>query len=153
MSNKVIIILIAVFLLVLALMGTGFFIMFNKLSAQNQTDKEAGEMTEDGKPIKKMGPIHSLDTFIVNLADPGGGRYLRVTMNLELKDEETVKLLVSRMPQIRNAVLMVLPTKKYEDIATVKGKTEMRDEVIEKMNDILNKGSVLNIYFTEFVVQ
>ena len=37
------------------------------------------------KKVPTMGPIRSLDTFIVNLADPLGKRYLKVKMDLELE--------------------------------------------------------------------
>ena len=85
--------------------------------------------------------------------DLGGARYLRVTMNLELKDEDTVALVQERLPLVRNGILMVLPAKKYADISTVEGKGALRDALVAKLNSFLKSDSVANIYFTEFVVQ
>jgi len=154
MSNKVLIIVALVFVLLLGMMGTGFFFMWNKMNSANARTADAGETgaLSAEEPVK-IGPIHPLDTFIVNLADEGGTRYLRVTMNLELKDKDAVALVQERLPMIRNGVLMLLPAKKYVDISTVEGKDALRDELVTKLNSFLKPDSVANIYFTEFVVQ
>jgi flagellar FliL protein len=154
MSNKVLIIVAIVFVLLLGMMGTGFFFMWNKMNAANAHSADSGETgAPPAEELVKIGPIHPLDTFIVNLADEGGSRYLRVTMNLELKDKDAVALVQERLPMIRNGVLMLLPAKKYADISTVEGKDALRDELVAKLNSFLKPDSVANIYFTEFVVQ
>jgi flagellar FliL protein len=91
--------------------------------------------------------------MIVNLADHGGKRYLRVTMALELSDPEAATTIESRLPQVRDAILMILPTKTYDEVSTTEGKIALRSEVMEKINSLMTKGRVNNIYFTEFVVQ
>jgi flagellar protein FliL len=154
MSTKVLIIVALVFVLLLGLMGTGFFFMWNKMNTANAhpaDSVETGALSEE-EPVK-IGPIHPLDTFIVNLADEGGARYLRVTMNLELKDKDAVALVQERLPLVRNGVLMLLPAKKYADISSVEGKDALREELVAKLNSFLKSDSVANIYFTEFVVQ
>ena len=120
----------------------------NTMAAAPGTEEEAEEVQ-----APKIGPLHSLETFIVNLADEGGTRYLRATMKLELADDQSVNFAQERLPLIRDSILMTLPTKKYEDINTVEGKKTLRDELIAKLNVIMVPGSVSNIYFTEFVIQ
>ncbi|MGD9249484.1 MAG: flagellar basal body-associated FliL family protein [Desulfobacteraceae bacterium] len=165
MSKKVIIIIIAVFVLLLAMMGGGFFLLWSQMSAtvaqvqmQNGTT-EASEQEQVDEQEDKMGPVYRLDTLIVNLADQGGKRYLRVTMELELKpneqidNSEVVEEIEQRLPQLRDTILMVLPTKQYADISTTPGKIALRDEIIAKLNPFLKKGQIDKLYFTEFVVQ
>ena len=154
MSKKFVIILSIVFVLLLGMMGAGFFVMWTKINTVNaqQTEPDQTDASVDTKPLT-IGPLLPLDTFIVNLADEGGGRYLKTTMNLELKDEETSKMVQERLPVIRNSILLTLPTRKYEDIATVEGKAALRDEIVAKLNSFLTPGSVTTIYFTEFVIQ
>ena len=154
MSNKILIILIGAFLLIVVAMGGGFFMMWNKMSSmnvQNSEDVENGTETEEA--VVTMGPTKKLETFIVNLADKGGTRYLRVSMNLELEKEETVEVVGKILPKIRDAILMILPTKKYEDIGTVEGKSALRNEMLTKINELMKPEKIKNIYFTEFVVQ
>ena len=48
---------------------------------------------------------------------------------------------------------MILPTKRFEDISTVQGKTTLRDQIMETINGFLAQGKITNIFFKEFVVQ
>jgi len=152
MSKTVLIIIIAVAVLFMGMVGAGFFILWNKIEQmpQNPATVEEIPVEEDENVI---GPLYTLDTMIVNLADKGGKRYLRVTMALELSDPEAMTTIESRLPQVRDAILMIMPDTKYGDVSTTDGKIALRSEVMEKINGLMTKGRVNNIYFTEFVVQ
>ena len=164
MSNKVLIVIAAVFFLMMGIMGAGFFIIWKQMNnavaqVQQQNSEQAEAEEEPAAEEITMGPIYKMDTLIVNLADQGGKRYLRVTMELELKPAENVDPnevtdeIEKRLPQLRDTILMVLPTKQYADIATTTGKIALRDEIMAKLNAYLKKGQIGTIYFTEFVVQ
>ena len=90
MSNKIVFLLIGVLLVLMLGLGGGLFMMWNKLSDLNaQSMANAANNPDMEENIEHpLGPIFSLDTFIVNLADKGGNRYLRVTMDLELGNPE-----------------------------------------------------------------
>jgi len=47
----------------------------------------------------------------------------------------------------------LLSSKTFEDIATFKGKTKIRNQITARLNGILMPGSIKKVYFTEFVVQ
>jgi len=152
MSKTVLIIIISVAVLFMGMVGAGFFILWNKIS-QMPMDPAAVEEFAVEEEENVIGPLYSLDTMIVNLAGHGGKRYLRVTMALELSDPEAMTTIESRLPQVRDAILMILPVKTYDDVSTTDGKIALRAEVMEKINELMTKGRVNNIYFTEFVVQ
>jgi len=158
MSNKILILLIG-FLMVLMLgLGGGLFLMWNKLSSIN-VQGNANAAGQPGQPGKEavlelpLGTIYTLETFIVNLADTGGNRYLRITMDLELGIPELESEIEKRLPQIRDSILMILPSKRFEDISPVAGKIARRDEILKTLNGFLAQGEITNIYFKEFVVQ
>jgi flagellar protein FliL len=155
MSNKILVLLIGVLMVLMLGLGGGLFMMWNKLADLNaQSMANASEKAgAEGSVNVPVGPIFSLDTFIVNLADQGGNRYLRVTMDLELANPELEAEVSQRLPQVRDSILMILPTKRFEDISTMQGKISLRDEILEKINGYLAKGKINNIYFKEFVVQ
>ena len=136
-------------------MGGGLFLMWNKLSTINiQANANAsGQPGQKTIPEQPLGAIYALDTFIVNLADMGGNRYLRVTMDLELGNSKLESEIVKRLPQIRDSVIMILPSKRFEDISSVDGKIALRNEIQETLNGFLAQGEITNIYFKEFVVQ
>ena len=152
MSKTVLIIIISVAVLFMGAVGAGFFILWNKISQVPMDPSKVAEMPVEEEE-NAIGPLYTLDTMIVNLADHGGKRYLRVTMALELSDPESMVTIESRLPQIRDAVLMILPTKTFDDVSTTDGKIALRNQIMEKINNLMTKGRVNNIYFTEFVVQ
>jgi flagellar FliL protein len=168
MSTKVLLILVGLVLLLVLVMGGGMFMIYTKLpsaspkAALPETEAGAGAeaISEKAKP-EEIGAVVSVDTFIVNLADPGGNRYLRVTMDLELVGKPADKSagktagdeLAKRMPQIRDAILMILSTKRYSDISTTEGKTALREEILNAVNSLLASSQISRIYFKEFVIQ
>jgi flagellar FliL protein len=153
MSNKILIILIGVMLVFVLGLGGGLFMMWNKLSAM-ETQAMSPSDQEASVPVEELlGPIYPLDTFIVNLADKGGKRYLRITIDLELDGKELESEITKRLPQVRDSILTILPTKRFEDISSAKGKTALRDQMLERINGMLARGQITNIYFKEFVVQ
>ena len=153
MSNKLIFLLVAVLLVVTIGLAGGFFMMWSKISSLS-TQADSGANSDAGQiQAATLGPLFSLDTFIVNLADQSRNRYLRVTMDLELLEATDADRLTERLSQVRDSILMILPSKRFDDIASMEGKTALRDEIIAKLNSLYSKEVVSNIFFTEFVVQ
>ena len=164
MSNKVLLILMGLLLVLVLGMGGGMFMIWTKLSTVSLkavVPETGAEVISDKAKPEDIGAVVSIDTFIVNLADPGGNRYLRVTMDLELAGKPADKSggktagdeLAKRMPQIRDAILMILSTKRYSDISTPEGKTALREEILNAANGLLSSSQISRIYFKEFVIQ
>ena len=156
MNNKLVIILAGVLIACLIGFGAMFYMMWSKINQMNQKPGNPDEAEAVAKELlesKKMGPIQSLEPFIVNLDDPKLRKYLRVTMDLELMDTKSVQLITDRLPQIKDAILSILPSKHYEEITTGEGKSALRNELIKAVNAFFDKEQVRNIYFTEFVIQ
>jgi flagellar FliL protein len=153
MSNKLMFLVVAVLMVLTIGLTAGFFMMWNKLSDLNIQANTAGIPQNGNAQASALGPLYSLDTFIVNLADGGRSRYLRVTMDLELVQSDYAAELAERLPQVRDSILMILPSKQFDDIASMEGKIALRDEIMAKLNSLFAKNVVTNIFFTEFVVQ
>ncbi|MGD8242177.1 MAG: flagellar basal body-associated FliL family protein [Desulfobacterales bacterium] len=154
MNKTLVIAIIAVAVLFIGGVGGGFYMIWNKLAdldARIQSEEVADE--EDEGQATTMGALFPLDTFIVNLADEKSKRYLKVTMQIELKEGEPLELLEKRLVQVRDIILMILPTKRFQEIRSANGKTLLRQEIMARLNDLFRKEAVHNIYFTEFVVQ
>jgi flagellar FliL protein len=99
------------------------------------------------------GVMFDLDPFIVNLADTPEVRYLKLTLKLEVDSEAVSTELSSRIPQIRDAILVLLSSKDVNAVRTTQGKFQLRDEITQRVNGLLKKPGVRSAYFTEFVVQ
>ncbi len=147
--------LIILVLLVFILAGGGFFAfksgMLDKLLGKGEKEVQAKKTEEVAKP--DIGPIYPMDTFIVNLMDPMGKRYLKVTMQLELAKEEMRVEMDKRLPQLRDAILTLLSSKSFKDISDLSGKYQLRAEILASLNRYLKTGKIKNVYFTEFIVQ
>jgi len=98
--------------------------------------------------------MFSLDPFVVNLvSNPSEIRYLKVTIKLQLAKDEYTKDLTDRLPQIRDALLILLSSKDYVVLRTVEGKMELRDEILDRVNRVAKGEKAKAAYFTEFVIQ
>jgi flagellar basal body-associated protein FliL len=109
------------------------------------------------KVVKKPepGPPMPLDEFLVNLADPSGDHFVKVTMTLQLdkgcgKTPETLK---DDVPQIRDAVLLEFSTKTREQLSNPVGRKKLKSELKQKINKVLGEPDVNDIFFTQFVTQ
>lgn len=106
------------------------------------------------KPIER-GPIMPLDDFLVNLADPSGDHFLKVTVNLELSKSsgKTADSLKDQVAPIRDAVLTALCSKTRDQIAPLAGREELKTEIRKDVNAALGENDVQNVYFSDFVTQ
>lgn len=157
MSKKGLIILVICFLIIAIAVGAGLFVLWGKVSSTApETVASSEEVAEkrDVKDVKmKIKSLLSMESFVVNLADPGGKRYLRVSIALELDDKDFVEEAKKNVPQMRDRILMILPAKKFKDIRTSSGKDSLRKEIIAQLNPLLDKCKITNLYFQEFVIQ
>ncbi len=160
-KSKLLLIVIILLLLLLAGGGGAAYFLFikkkpapapkNAAQAPGQAAPAAAPAGPSAPPVKTI--IDHLSTFIVNLADQSGSRYLKVTMDLSLSNEAVKKEIEDKMPMIRDTIITILSNKYYNDIATPAGKLTLKRELISRLNVALTKGRILDIYFTDFVVQ
>jgi flagellar protein FliL len=116
------------------------------------------------------GIIIDTGTKIVNLAEPGGRKYIRVNVVLEfapanleyygMPEEEKSAYhekfnqeINGIMPVINDILITLLSSKTFEDVYTSNGKEALRGEILTRLNSKLPDYHVLSVYFTEFVVQ
>jgi|CXWL01.1.fsa_nt_gi flagellar FliL protein len=158
MPIKLVMMIVAAALLV----GLGGAFAYFKLFAAHPEEPKAeaaasekpghGEAKES-KEAKGPGTIMDIDPFVVNLADAGEVRYLKVTLKLELERPEIQAEITARTPQVRDAILILLSSKDSASVHSTQGKLQLRDELTNRINTTLPKGGVRTMYFTEFVVQ
>jgi len=147
-------------LLLLAGAGGTYFLLKGQIAAMVQAqappaaDAEAeaaaaGEKEEEGF----IGTLFEVDPMVVNLEQSKGKRYLKVKMSFELNKEKVQEELKARLPQLRDAILLMLSSKSFKDVSTVEGKLALRDSLLTRINGLLTTGFIKRIYFEEFVVQ
>lgn len=140
-SKKMIIIIAIAALLAVA----GGFFAYTQLIAKGK----GGESSK--KEEEKKSVLIPLDPFVVNLAEQG--RFLKVTMQLELSDSTNQAIATERVPQFRDAIITLISSKSAESLSSPEGKIQLKDELLLRLNQSAGKDIFKNIYFTEFVMQ
>lgn len=141
--------------------GLGGAFVVVKFMGGNRGSEAAGEQHAEaaakseghGGASSEPAIIFDLDPFIVNLADSPDIRYLKLTVKLEVENQDVATNLSSRIPQIRDTVLVLLSSKDSISIRTPQGKFQLRDEIVQRVNGLLVKPGVKAAYFVDMVVQ
>jgi flagellar FliL protein len=145
--------ILALSVIVLIAVGTTAYIFLSKGKQGSESAKASSDEIQKEEKSASLGPIISLDPFIVNLVGSSRMRYLKIALGLELSDEELQEEVDNKMPQVKDSILLLLSTKSYDDINTTQGKLLLREEIMRRLNGFLVSGLVKEVYFTDFVVQ
>lgn len=132
-SKKMLIIIVAVvLLLVLVGGGAAFFLLGKKKHAEDGAEGEAAPekpkaAVVKAKPVDPGAPpvYLPLDNLVVNLADPGGGRFAQLGITLQLDEQKTADSVKQRMPAVRNAVLMAASKRTADEMLAPEGKEKL----------------------------
>ena len=147
--------------ILLAVLGGGGWFAYTKFlagppadqaeSADGAEGKKSAEVGEEGEP--KDTQLVSLQSFVVNLADPLGRRYLKLTLDVEVRDAKASEELTKEEPKVRDAVILLLSSKTFADLQSYESKLELKNEIVERLGQIIGESKVLRVYFTEMVIQ
>lgn len=158
------IIVVAVLLLVVAVgvyLGYTSFLKGKGGASQNAVNKQQAQQTQvvqNGQTVQTANQqivsakTYGLDDILVNLADEDSKRYLKITVFLGYDSKKLDSELEEKKPMIRDAIISTLRTKKASDISD-KGLEAIKAELIQKINPLLQKGQINNIYFSNVLVQ
>ena len=137
--------------IVLALGGGAAFWWSQKAEAQTSTSEAEAHAAAD---TEERG-IVSFDPFVVNLADAGVSRFLRVKVQLVVPNahaaEEIEKSHV-KLSRLRSAILELLTTQTSDVLVTTQGKAELRKAISEGIGKSLHI-EIVDVLFSDFVVQ
>ena len=137
--------------LVVMLAGGGYWFMGRAAAAPKEKEHEAAPIESGDKALLPLEP------FVVNLADDGGTRFLRTSIQLILDaKEEAIKELVEKkvdvMP-LRSAILEILAQQKAATLVTPEGKEELKAAILKRGAEVFRKHKIKEVLFAEFVVQ
>ena len=142
-------------------------------------DSKSSETTDKGEPV--LAPLHYLamvPEFIVNFGPGSKVRYLQVDLQIATRDEAALATVNTYRPVIRNDVLVLLSSVKFEDLKDRAGKEVLQKKLLSSINKVVAsalhskpangeetqsaneehvnddvKGPIENVYFTSFIMQ
>lgn len=159
--NKKLLIIIIAAALVLTGAGVGAFLLLGGKGKKGEAEKTAepaaggdhgaakdahGEKGGAGKSN-----LVAFEPFILNLAEQG--RFLKMTMQLELASPGFQTMVTDKAPQLRDTIITLVSSKSVESLTSPEGKMQLKDELLLRVNMAIGKDAVKSIYFTEFVMQ
>ena len=99
------------------------------------------------------GAMIPLGSFVINLGRKNS--FLKTTLIAECYEFEAGPLLYAKIPKFRDRVIDIASEKKPEELLTPTGKNRFRLDLIEAFNqgEEDESSKVVNVYFTDFVVQ
>lgn len=106
-------------------------------------------------PLSARGLV-AFEPFMVNLADGGGSRYLKVTLRLVLENRAAADGVTSSeviQSRVRSEILELLTEQTATALVTPEGKTALKQAITSRVEPILNGTKVIDVLFSEFVVQ
>jgi len=147
-----------------------FYLISKSMSANAQAPKaedtadtpeakeKAKEKAEEEKIAQMLekSAVLPLEPFVVNLADIDAPRYLRIKINLMLDDKARIKELVENQVlqlKVRDVILQSLTSKTSKELINDEGKNKLRHEIQDKIALYFRGPKLVDIMFTEFVIQ
>lgn len=153
LENKAILLGAIVIVQALVAIGLTQFVILPKLGVQG-ADMNAAQVEDDAQEIPEMGVLVGLEEIIVSLENTGGKtRYLRIDINLEVGDGMIAEVVKTRLPQLRDMVIMACSEKTADELSTPEGKKGLRDEIFRRVAEKMPAGALMNVYFSDMIVQ
>jgi flagellar FliL protein len=109
-------------------------------------------------PVREALPhgalLFNFEPFFVPLAASAGEKnFLKINMSAELNSPALVPEIKEKMLVLRRSLYSLMSSKRVDEIDSLEGRVRLKKDIAEKMNILLNSGTVREIYFSEFIIQ
>ncbi len=149
--SMIVVLIVAVLCLGLGA-GGAFFLL-----GSGGGDAAAAEAAAEAEPVNPAQDLAersvALEPFVVNVTGDGYPRYLKLKVELEADAPAAREEIEARLAHIRDTIILLLSSKRLEDIGDFEGKALLKDDLRDRINGLLETGEVRSVLFTEFVVQ
>jgi flagellar FliL protein len=96
---------------------------------------------------------HAIENLVLNPAGSNGSRFLMVTATFELKDASTEEKMKDHEAEARDRILGVLGRKTVDELSDINKRDAIKTELLDSVAPLFPKGSVLKVFFPQFVIQ
>lgn len=154
LSLKLLIIISAVIVLVIG--GCIFFIVFTGQKDGNDEPEMTDEITTEestmAPPIILFDDIVTLNLVEIKLSDLGGEKVFTVGIHCKIDQQELRDELQEKDAEVVEIITVILKSKTYAELQGVDGKILLRNEIIKHLNEILETGRIMNLFFYEYII-
>ncbi|HWR20715.1 MAG TPA: flagellar basal body-associated FliL family protein [Verrucomicrobiae bacterium] len=142
--------------IVMALTGAAFGINVYVLKPMLVVNgkEQAKESAAKPKAEHHAGKILPLDPAIVNIAGTNGRRYLKVTVQIQIPEEEKlVKEVEARKALLSDRLIQILSGKPLEEVTSTGSLQALKQQIADQFGKELGADRLQDVYLTEFVIQ
>jgi flagellar FliL protein len=119
--------------------------------------EEAPEPKADIAVSDEPERVHrDLGEFMVNPADSisaGGLRFIKAQVSLGVSPARVYDQVDQQLPKVRDAIIRILSSKTVDELDNPEDREFLKDEIRFAINRFLSGGEVLQVYFSEFIIQ
>ena len=127
-SKKLLIIGGVVVLLLVIVGAAAMFLLSGRGAADEDGEGQASSSAPAAAPT-----FLPLENMVVNLADPGGERFIQVGIILELRDAKAAATVKEYMPSIRSGILMLLSQRNSDELLMREGKEKLALDIAREV--------------------
>ncbi len=103
-------------------------------------------------PKKVVAPLTmEFSELVVNIDVPGLTRVLHCVIHVEVDDPKAIEELKLREVAFRDVILNILRSKTLDDLK-YPGENAIKRQIRDRFNRMLTRGTVVEVYFKEFLV-
>lgn len=138
--------------------GAGIFLTYQGTIGWNSpkyTETMAMEKLEaDMKELESLPLVYTLEPFKANL-DGLPVRAIEIEVSVEMMSRQGFEELIDadNIVRVRDAIIRILQSKNYDNLETVQGKLFLKDQVALSLNEILIRGIVKDVFFSQFKIE
>lgn len=123
-----------------------------KASVTEEAIADSSE-SEDSSETPDFGKIFTIEDVIVNPAQSEGGQFVLINFGFEVKDDLDLKTLEERQIQVRDLLIKILSAKTVAQLDGPDDKEVLRREVKETVKNLLPAKHLMNVYFSNYIIQ
>ncbi|MDR7150925.1 flagellar FliL protein [Hydrogenophaga palleronii] len=135
-SRKLLYILLGVVVMGLLAAGGALYLLKKNTADDELYDDE--EIVESTPARPETPPVFlPLENMVVNLADPGGNRFVQIGISLQIQDKKTGEEMQAYMPSIRSSVLLLISQRTSEELLQLAGKEKLANDIVANISRIM----------------
>jgi len=101
----------------------------------------------------QYGVFTTIGELLINPAGSGGKGFLVVSIGLETKSGAVITEIEEKDIVVRDAILRLLSEHTKEELASIAFRTSLKDEILQELNSVLDRGKIDRLYFTQYLLQ
>ncbi|MGE6413336.1 flagellar basal body-associated FliL family protein [Planococcus kocurii] len=122
--------------------GAAFYFLQKDVKAEEETSLSAEELAE-----------LSIDTDIITTNLASSGNFGIVQFNILLSDKDTKEEAEKRTAEVRAAIIATVASFTKEELIGESGITMIEEELVKRLTEVFEKGTVERVLVTEFKLQ